>query len=377
MLPPLHAPSDARHPRDVEPLHVARGPTYQLAASKTTDGVAALLAGKPGGVRLSYVAGTLPGEDEPYSHAFGSSFVAAASRAYACEKNLAFRPDDVLHAVLYQIAMHVNANSGAHATMFGGSPDGKQRIVSSVAPSATSVGDSILQTLDILIREKFPANARLDALLSLGFTTTTRDDRIMRAATLMGTVKDHYEFEGGDACGIRQVILHGTKDDWARLRSVVPDAVLAFERDGETRMKRWSAMLAVVLRHFELTRCGAPSVDFWNKIHAAEEVSCGGSADVSQRGWLAAFLVYTPGEDMHDEIEWHGDTKAEGALIDGVQFPCVQFDNETGYPCGSTIVPFMWNGEQAAIVAGANLFDVRGDECAPRATWAMYTRAAQ
>ena len=51
------------------------------------------------------------------------------------------------------------------------------------------------------------------------FSTTSRVERMLSTATIMNTYKKYFEFERIiPECGIRNVHLGGTLEDWQRLR---------------------------------------------------------------------------------------------------------------------------------------------------------------
>lgn len=70
------------------------------------------------------------------------------------------------------------------------------------------------------------------------FSTTTDTDRVVAGMTMMGKVPNYVKNEQNTACGIPQVSLLGTVEDWEMLRAKI-DRILEFEDTGNDYMARW------------------------------------------------------------------------------------------------------------------------------------------
>jgi len=77
------------------------------------------------------------------------------------------------------------------------------------------------------------------------FSTTTDTDRVVAGITLMATLSTYFKFEESTMCGIPEVTLLGTVEDWEMLKAKF-DRLLEFEVNGHDYMARWHAMLVKV-----------------------------------------------------------------------------------------------------------------------------------
>jgi len=121
------------------------------------------------------------------------------------------------------------------------------------------------------------------------FTTTTNDDRIAAAVTIMSTLKEYFDYKCTLSCGIPNVTLLGTVEDWKLLREKV-DGLLNYEIKGkEPVMQKWHCLMSKVIDEFVKSAKGKPSLKFWDKI---AHRSGGMSGPTYLSGWVTVFACF-------------------------------------------------------------------------------------
>jgi hypothetical protein len=115
------------------------------------------------------------------------------------------------------------------------------------------------------------------------FGTSTPCELAARRATLLKTASPFYQYHLATMCGIPEIVLHGSTDDWRWIRQHAED----FRRLGMTR--RIDALLPV-LDQFVAAAGGQPDPAFWRSFYKFDSES--GSSYVS--GWINLFFL---GED--------------------------------------------------------------------------------
>lgn len=105
-------------------------------------------------------------------------------------------------------------------------------------------------------------NTRKDiaAVVTADFSTTGSVERMASQVTLMDAVKWYFEYRiVRIVCGIPQVTLKGTPEDWTRVR----EKAMKLSDYG---LKWWIDALAPILTEFENTAKGKPNLLFWKNM---------------------------------------------------------------------------------------------------------------
>lgn len=124
-------------------------------------------------------------------------------------------------------------------------------------------------------------------MLTADFTTTTTVSRAASQLTIMAALQEYFDFELIAVCGIPQVILEGTPEDW---QSIV-DRVEWLRR---YQLDWWVDEMVPVLRKIVLAAQGEVDRDFWRgmfKIHELPGADCGDPSSLAD-GWIVKFFPY-------------------------------------------------------------------------------------
>ncbi len=75
------------------------------------------------------------------------------------------------------------------------------------------------------------------------FSTTTANDRLVAQVVLMGVVKDYFSSSYELGCGLPQITLNGTLEDWQKLR----EKVEVLKTFNQSQLTDWAIHLGKVL----------------------------------------------------------------------------------------------------------------------------------
>ena len=175
--------------------------------------------------------------------------------AYNHHHKLVLRPDDVWQAILTQFSFYVNANAEALRDKFVDF-DGKKTLV--IVMGGTLFSANFGEFANRMVDEQICPNLKdkdvTDWLLP-GFSTTQSSDRVAASVTIMSTLQSYFEYVCCLMCGIPEVTLEGTAEDWAQLRAKI-DRLPLYAVEGQTVMQDWHDLLAPVLDEFVAAKGG-------------------------------------------------------------------------------------------------------------------------
>ena len=112
----------------------------------------------------------------------------------------------------------------------------------------------------------------------------------------MGAMKHYFSYMSNAMCGIPEVTLEGTLEDWQEIRRRINRLAEYKQKD----LQKWWSVLVPIIDQFIASYSGNPDLDFWNGIVDHE----GGSGVSYMTGWVLAFVPFNKGY-------WHLDDPAE------------------------------------------------------------------
>lgn len=144
----------------------------------------------------------------------------------------------------------------------------------------------------------------------------------LSVAVTMDSFKAYFEYTLSTMCGIPEVTLQGTPEDWIDLMTRAQSLLQRIEG-----LDKWEATLIPVLNQFVLAAQGAPNVNFWKTFYKLDGVS--GNPDVS--GWINAFFPY------HQHPSGFKINRCAHQQLRDCRKYSLDF-----YPVGFTRTPFEW-----------------------------------
>lgn len=164
-------------------------------------------------------------------------------------------------------------------------------------------------------------------MLTPRFSTTTPTSQAATEIVLLGAMRSYFRFDFSTLCGIPEVILRGTADDWTLLSQR-----MASLRDLD--LGWWLDALLPVLKRVEAVAAGQKDPELWQHIYKPNGASGGPYAT----GWINLFFPYLQengGRIFRNPnlLKWRTDIKL--AFKGG---PTTE-----EFPGGLSRCPFVWN----------------------------------
>lgn len=204
----------------------------------------------------------------------------AVHLAFAEHRPLSLSPDHVWLTIAQGFALHVDQHADKLRHRFVRHEDRAALVVDVLEMPRTSAawGAVISGFSDGIARHVGPG---LHRLLSCSFSTTTEVERVAGEVVMMSAFRRYFDFEIRCICGIPEITLEGSPEDWAEIRRRVD--VLA-----EYDLAWWVDAMAPVLDQLVNTARGVVDRDFWQCIYKPTEAY--GGEIVS--GWIMRLFPY-------------------------------------------------------------------------------------
>ena len=215
--------------------------------------------------------------------------------AYNLHQNLQLRPDDVWITILAQLSLYVNGRAEELRSKIVKFDGRMQLIVRSQDYGANiqtaDFGSIIMQFLDLMSVNVKQAN--LTDWFLPGFTTTTDTDKVSAAAMAMCSFQEYFAFRAEFTCGLPQITLLGSVEDWVELLDKV-ERLVEFDGQDKILSEQWIPRLRMIVSNFVLSAESGSSqnIDFWNQIVTHDTAfGCTGPEDMFT-GWLSTFSIF-------------------------------------------------------------------------------------
>jgi hypothetical protein len=147
------------------------------------------------------------------------------------------------------------------------------------------------------------------------FSTTTPAVRTAGEIAVMDAYERYFRYELMCICGIPEITVTGTPEDWRRMRARV-EVLATYD------LEWWVSRLRPILDELVRTAEGCPNWDFWKAIYKPEQVY----GDKIATGWIADLFPYLRRPDrlvrnrvlQRSRVEW---TVPEDAGVTPNSFP--------------------------------------------------------
>lgn len=301
-----------------------------------------------------------------------NNFVNAAFQAYSNHQGLVLRPDDVWQAIVTQMSFYVQARAEALRSKFVAHEGQCQLTVRVSGTLFTADHADVCQLLLNEIRKNIKDASVVD-WLEPGFSTTTTADSVASAISVMATLQAYFGYKVKMMCGLPEVELLGTVEDWRRLLAKI--ARLAEFDAGDGHLVEWAAMLTPVVAEMVATKEGKDNMDWWQRIAHYKN---GGSGPSYLSGWITVFCCFT------HQGAWQGDKKEVKLWYESTprtsEWPFIETDD---IPTAVVAVPVVIDDNGTAehngiLTAGQVCSNTPGNEYyCPRTDWALHVPASQ
>ncbi len=244
----------------------------------------------PLGEVVGPVLATLPAADIrvlPPSDA--NPLIAAVHTAFAEHRPLVLTPDAIWLTLAHGVAQHVRLNAEALRSRLV-RHDGKAQLrvdIDRPMPEDAEGWRDVIELFDRGLADEIGTHR--GRLFACDFSTSDVVDRTAARVLLLDAVSPYFELILGCICGIPEITVAGTPDDWRSIRrriDVLDELDLAF----------WTPSLRPIADEFVRAAEGAPDVGFWQDIYKPARAY--GEERIT--GWIARLFPYVSGDGKYD-----------------------------------------------------------------------------
>ena len=119
------------------------------------------------------------------------------------------------------------------------------------------------------------------------FSTTTQNDIVVCSVVMMAALQNYFSYKFTLCCGLPEVTLLGTTNDYINLKERV-DVLKKYDL-GDGKINKWHSLLSEICDELINTSKGNPNMEFWNTICHR---SGGGSGPSYLCGWISTFCCF-------------------------------------------------------------------------------------
>jgi hypothetical protein len=171
--------------------------------------------------------------------------------------------------------------------------EGKKQLIVQAISGVTTVDNwsGIISQFSNLINENTVSAVR--DWIEPRFTTTTPNDSLIGRVALMGAMKHYFAYGCCIQCGIPEVTLMGTLEDWKQLRQKIDRLADYGKESSQEQLVWWRDILIPIADEFIASYEGHPNENFWQSC--ANYIG-GGSGPSYLSGWVLAFSPFEKGQ---------------------------------------------------------------------------------
>lgn len=203
--------------------------------------------------------------------------------AYANHRPFVLSPDMIWLLISQGFSHHINADPEKYRDRIVDFSGKLSLVIKSEQPLDSARWDELIPQFAEKIKDN--TKGTIAETIITDFSTTTQYEQIASEITLMETTKPYFEFVAiYAACGIPEVTLMGTTEDWQK---VYENAMRLRSYD----LDWWIDELKPILAQFINASKGKTDIKFWRnmfKWHTQEEYGAPNIID----GWIVKFFPY-------------------------------------------------------------------------------------
>lgn len=221
-----------------------------------------------------------------------NNFLAAVHEAYSQHRKLVLTPDIIWLAICQGVAIHMKQpNFALDDSFFTDSRPANIRVRNDdLANNSEAWGTFVSQlNKEVLTYTKNDLNAFFRG----GFSSSNVDLTPVYQITMLDAVSNKFEYVAESGCGIPEITLEGTPEDW----KVIYSRLNALDQFGLTH---WKAELKPVMEEFVAASMGKPNTAFWKSMY--KDLMVYGQFNIS--GWIIKFFPYIEGHDSEAEMQF-------------------------------------------------------------------------
>lgn len=225
-----------------------------------------------------------------------NGLLSAVMLAYNNHFPLKLRPDDLWMSVIMSLGQYIDKNAEKVRYDFVNHEKQKDLIIE--VPGSWASDDNLIDWPYVIgmMTKLIQENTLNEVSQAIQANYSTSDDVSIIASrvTLMSSLKSFFIYGMCTRCGIREVYLDGTLEDWVKLRADVAH-LGTLSSKAEPDLRDWLTNLDNILSKFIDNYKGYPDSDFWSHIYSQTKYASG---DNFASGWILNFFLYEGSGDM-------------------------------------------------------------------------------
>jgi hypothetical protein len=202
----------------------------------------------------------------------------AVQTAFSQHYPLTLSPDSIWLAIAQGFSHHIAENAEALRARLV-RHQGRRHLTEQALDLTLASFEKMIAGFSSKIREA--SDPVLHETLLCDFTTTTPAIRTASGVVLMDSYSSYFEYWMDCVCGIPQITVTGTPEDWERIRARV-EVLATYD------LVWWVARLRPILDEFIQTAMGRPNREFWQAIYKPKKAY----AATAVTGWIADLFPY-------------------------------------------------------------------------------------
>lgn len=255
--------------------------------------------------------------------------MAALYRCYADHRPLVLSPDMLWLMVAQGFAQIVNQDSDQmrkHFVKHEGKKELHVRRDDLIKGSPENDWESVFAEFSQQLRDEIGENNH--DLIVVPFSTTGPVEKAANEVVLMDAMQNYFEYHCSTLCGIPEVTLEGTAEDWQKLRDKTEELGKTYE------IQWWTDKLVPILDRIAANSAGADDPELWANVYKRS----GGSGGPYVSGWMVLFFPYLKTyEDLQRNhmldkpFDWSEPARPFGGI------------NTDSFPGSLAKAPFIWH----------------------------------
>jgi hypothetical protein len=201
---------------------------------------------------------------------------------------LRLSPDAIWITLARGFALHVNENAESLRHRFV-RHTGKAKIEVTRLDFVPGGDNPWPEVFEDFSEKAVESTGGLASLVQADFSTTGPVERTVSHLMAMETFKSFFEFVAYFGCGIPQITLTGTCEDWRKVR-------VRAQQFADFGLEDWIGTLDPILAQFEQAKDGQPEIEFWRSMFRYNS----GSGPAVMTGWVNVLFPYF--KDADDKL---------------------------------------------------------------------------
>lgn len=206
----------------------------------------------------------------------------ALMQAYNNHQGVFISPDDFWLTVVHGFSQHVLLNAEKLRGCFV-EHEGKKKAITVIYDESAKMWENILTKFREELKRRVKAD--LAEVMTCDFSTTGEVEYMVSIVGLLCSMQKYFTYKCIPLCGICDVYIAGTLDDWKSLRSKV-EALAKYELDW------WIPRVLCILDKFVEAFQGKLDVGFWNEVALQDRDRMSSGSVPFFSGWVKDFYPY-------------------------------------------------------------------------------------